>query len=122
MIGASWRGLALAAALTLACGPQAMAHAVIKHASPAEGAVLAVAPQEASITFNEKVEAMFTSATLKNAAGATVSKTKAVIDPADAATVRLPLPALASGKYTIHWKTVGSDGHRRTGEIRFSVK
>ena len=122
MMGASWRDLALAATLALACGAPAMAHAVIKQSSPAEGAVLAASPKHITLTFNEKVEGMFTAATVSNAAGATVSKKKAMIDPADEATVRLPLPPLASGKYTVKWHAVGSDGHRRTGQIRFSIQ
>jgi hypothetical protein len=122
MMRLPWRDLAVAAALALACSARAMAHAMIKQSSPAQDAVLAGAPKEVTLTFNEKVEAMFTSAKVVNAAGSAVSKSKAVVDPADGATVRLPLPALAAGKYTVKWQAVGSDGHRRNGEIRFSVK
>ncbi|MES2900343.1 MAG: copper homeostasis periplasmic binding protein CopC [Pseudomonadota bacterium] len=119
---ASWRSTFPAALLAFACAGQAMAHAVIKTSVPAQGAVLAAAPKEVTISFNEKVEAMFTSASVKNAAGATVSTHKAAIDPADPTMLRLPLPALSAGQYTVKWHAVGSDGHRRNGEIRFSVK
>lgn len=100
----------------------ALAHAVVKQSVPAQGAILAAAPKEVRITFNEKVEKMFTAATLKNAAGATVGTAKAALDPADPATLRLPLPALKAGKYSVHWSAVGGDGHRRTGELRFTIK
>lgn len=101
--------------------PAAMAHAVIKQSVPAHGARLAVAPTEVTITFNEKVEKMFTSATLKTAAGATIATGKAMIDPANPAMLRLPLPALQPGAYVVKWNAVGRDGHRRTGDIGFSV-
>lgn len=99
----------------------ALAHAVVKQSVPAQGAVLRAAPPEVRITFNEKVEKMFTTATVKNAAGATVSSARAALDPADPSTLRLPLPALKAGKYSVHWTAVGGDGHRRTGQLRFTI-
>lgn len=118
----SWRAALLAAIVTGAAAGPVAAHAVVRLSEPAQGAVLNASPKEIRIAFNEKVEAMFTSATLKNAAGATVTKDKARLDPADAAVLRLPVPVLAPGKYTVKWNAVGSDGHRRTGEIHFAVK
>lgn len=109
-------------ALVAVPASSALAHAVVKQSVPAQGAVLAAAPKEVRITFNEKVEKMFAAATLKNAAGATVSTAKAALDPADPAILRLPLPVLKAGKYSVHWTAVGGDGHRRTGELRFTVK
>jgi methionine-rich copper-binding protein CopC len=113
------RTLVLLAAAVVSSG--ATAHAVIKQSTPANGAKLAVAPKEVTITFNEKVEKMFTGATLKTAAGATIATDKASIDPANPATLRLALPALQSGAYVVKWTAVGHDGHRRTGDIGFTV-
>ena len=111
----------LGAVLLSACTSAAFAHAVVRHSSPAQGAALAASPKEVTITFNEKVEKLFTSATLKDAAGAKVGSAKAKIDAADPATLRLAVPALKPGKYVISWTAVGHDGHRLTGNIRFSV-
>ena len=99
----------------------AMAHAVVKHSEPAHGARLAAAPREAVITFNEKVEKMFTTASLKSGAGAAIATAKARVDPADPTTLRLALPALQSGAYVVKWTAVGHDGHRLSGTIGFSV-
>lgn len=104
------------------CSSAAMAHAVVKQSVPAPGATLAVAPKEVVVTFNEKVEKMFTNATLATGAGATIATTKAAIDPANPAILRLPLPALKPGAYVVKWTAVGNDGHRRTGDIGFTVK
>lgn len=112
----------LAGAASVLVAGQALAHAVIRQSVPAQGAVVTAPPKEVTITFNEKVEAMFTTATLKNAAGATVSREKARLDARDATMLRLPLPQLPAGSYTVKWNAVGSDGHRRTGDIHFSVK
>ena len=113
------RTLLLLAAVSV--GSAAMAHAVVKHAEPAQGARLAAAPKEAVITFNEKVEKMFTSATLKTGAGAAIATAKARVDPADPTTLRLALPALQSGAYVVKWTAVGHDGHRLSGTIGFSI-
>ncbi|UUZ53918.1 copper resistance protein CopC [Massilia sp. H-1] len=90
----------------------ALAHAVVKQSVPAKGAVLAAAPKEIVITFNEKVEKLFSTATLKTGAGETVPTDKASVDAANPAVLRLPVPVLTSGKYVVHWTAVGHDGHR----------
>lgn len=117
----SWRNAAAGALLSLA-GGAAFAHALVTASSPANGAVLAAAPAEVSITFNEKVEKLFSKATLNDARGSTVSTAKARVDQANPAVLRLALPALAPGKYVVKWTAVGVDGHRRAGDIAFSIK
>ena len=100
----------------------AMAHAIVTKSVPAQDAALAAAPTEVAITFNEKVEKLFSTAKLMNATGAPIATPKARIDPANPAQLRLAVPTLAAGKYVVKWTAVGSDGHRRTGDIRFTVK
>jgi len=113
---------AITALLLSLAASAAMAHADIKQSVPAQGAVLKAPIQEVSITFNEKVEAMFTSATLSTDIGVAVQTGKAALDPANPTILRMAVPVLASGKYVIKWNAVGHDGHRRTGMIRFSVR
>lgn len=113
------RALCLLAA-TMGCSV-AMAHAVVKQSSPPHGARLSVAPAQVTIVFNEKIEPMFSAATLQNGIGATIPTQKASIDPSNPALLRLPMPALAPGPYAVKWSTVGIDGHRRTGKIAFTL-
>ncbi|MES2019080.1 MAG: copper resistance CopC family protein [Pseudomonadota bacterium] len=113
------RILMLVAAAAFSTG--AMAHAVVKQSVPAEGARLTAAPKEVTITFNEKVEKMFTSAVLKTAAGVAIDTAKATRDAANPAVLHLPLPALPAGAYVVTWTAVGQDGHRQSGHIGFSV-
>ena len=35
---------------------------------------------------------------------------------------RIPLPELASGRYTFAWRVMSKDGHAMTGELAFAVK
>jgi methionine-rich copper-binding protein CopC len=116
---------ALVLAATLAAGAlfssQALAHASLTAAEPAAGATVA-APKEIALTFNEKVEAAFSSITLVDAGGKPVALGKAKVDGANPAVLRLSLPALAPGAYTVGWAAAGRDGHRRKGEFTFTVK
>jgi methionine-rich copper-binding protein CopC len=36
--------------------------------------------------------------------------------------MKLAVPTLAPGKYTVQYTAVGHDGHRRKGEYSFTVK
>lgn len=117
---------ALVVGTTLAAGAlfssQALAHASLTASEPAAGATVASAPKEIALTFNEKVEAAFSSITLADDGGMPVAVGKAKVDGANPAVLRLSLPTLAPGAYTVGWAAAGRDGHRRKGEFTFTVK
>jgi len=102
--------------------PLAAAHAVLKASNPAPGAVLASAPAELALTFNENIEPAFSKVTVLAADGRNAAPGKATVDGANPALVRLTLPALAASEYTVKWAVAGRDGHRPTGEFKFTVK
>ena len=102
--------------------PLAMAHAKLTASNPTPGAVLAAAPSEITLTFNEKVEQAFSTVTLTYTDGKVVETEKAKVDAANPAIVRLQTKGLTTGTYTVKWAVAGHDGHRRTGTFSFSVK
>lgn len=115
---------ALVVTATLAA-PFAAAHASLKSSDPAANAVLPVAPKAIALTFNEKVEQAFSSITLTDAGGkvlAGADQAKATVDQANPAILRLVLPQLPAGSYTVGWAVAGHDGHRRKGDFTFTVK
>ncbi|CDG83810.1 copper resistance CopC family protein [Janthinobacterium agaricidamnosum NBRC 102515 = DSM 9628] len=109
------------AAATLA-SPFAAAHASLKSASPEAGAVLAAAPRDITLTFNEKIEEAFSTMTLADAQGKAVVAEKARIDATNPAILRLEVPPLPAGAYSVTWAVAGHDGHRRKGDFKFTVK
>ena len=115
-------GLALVLASTAFFSQIAAAHASLKSSSPAPGAAVEVAPKEISLTFNEKVEEAFSAVTVKDAAGKDVATAKAKVDATDGVTLHLEVPALSSGAYSVQWVAVSHDGHRRTGDFKFTVR
>jgi methionine-rich copper-binding protein CopC len=116
--------LALACVLTgaMLASPFAAAHAKLTGSEPAAGATVSPAPKALALTFNEKIEASFSSMTLKDAGGKDVASAKAHVDAASPAVLRLDVPVLTPGAYTVQWIAVGHDGHRRIGDFTFTVK
>ncbi len=108
-------------AATLA-SPFASAHASLKSSDPEAGATLATAPKEITLTFNEKVEAAFSTITIADSQGKAVAAEKAKVDATNPAILRLAVPTLPLGSYTVSWAVAGHDGHRRKGGFKFSVK
>ncbi|KQX01370.1 copper resistance protein CopC [Massilia sp. Root418] len=112
---------AVMAGATLA-SPIASAHATLKSSTPEAGAVLEAPPKEVALTFNEKVEQAFSSIAVADSQGRAVSAGPAQVDAANPAILRLAVPALVAGTYTVTWAVAGRDGHRRKGEFKFTVK
>jgi methionine-rich copper-binding protein CopC len=108
--------LAVAAVLR---APPAAAHAFLDHADPRVGSTVA-APAAVTLTFTEPVEEAFSHVELLDAGGNKVD-TAALEHPAPA-TLRVSVPALAPGEYTVRWAVVSVDTHPTEGKFTFSVK
>lgn len=114
------QAFALACCCLFAAG-QAQAHAHPKAMMPAEDAVIA-APAAISITFTEALEGAFSALTVVDSTGHAVATGKAELDEATRSTLRLAVPALSPGLYTVKWVAVSRDGHRTNGSYNFTVK
>jgi methionine-rich copper-binding protein CopC len=102
--------------------PLAIAHATLKNSQPIANAVLEKAPPDIQLTFNEKVEAAFSSIVVQDGGGKDIEAGKAQVDAANPVLLKLDLPALGTGSYSVRWVAVGPDGHRRSGQFGFTVK
>ncbi|SEA90093.1 CopD family protein [Rubrimonas cliftonensis] len=103
-------------ALLLGLAPAALAHAQLRAATPVAGAVLAAAPAEVRLQFNEPVAAL----TFR-----WVSPDGRLSEPAVAVqgdTVRvIPPPDAARGTHLLSWRVTSADGHPVGGTHLFSV-
>jgi len=110
---------ALFAAL-IAIGGRADAHAVLERSVPAPGERLETAPTEIRLEFNEPVDAsvgfvrVLDSRSAKAADGAPEA-----LD--GGRTLRLALPRLGEGLYTVTYRVLSSDGHVVAGSLVFVV-
>lgn len=116
--------LAIVASLALAMGSStALAHALLKKATPAVGGTVSASPSEIRINFSEGVEPRFSGIALASEAGASVPLGKSSVDPADKSTLITPVPqALKPGVYTVTWHAVAVDTHKTQGSFQFTVR
>ena len=112
----------IALILWLATPATTFAHASILRSVPATGAVLESAPAEVVLEFTEEVEPSSVHLQLLSAAGDVLSPEPPVIDPAAPKTMRLTLPPLENGAYSLYWRVQSQvDWHITNGTIAFAV-
>ena len=99
----------------------AFAHAHLVRATPAEGGAVNEAPAEVTLKFNERLEPKFSSAAIRDSAGKQVDKADAHVDKADRTVVRVSLPPLEPGVYTVEWRVMSADSHKVNGNFTFKV-
>ena len=110
---------AAAYAVLLSISP-AQAHATLIGTDPEEGAVLEVAPETITFTFDEGVSLPPDGVTVYDAKGkevtseATASGTEMQVALAEAS-------SLGDGTYVVAWRAVSADGHPISGSLTFAV-
>ncbi|MQS38094.1 copper resistance CopC/CopD family protein [Streptomyces katsurahamanus] len=114
-------GTALGALLASA-GPAA-AHAALTGSDPKDGAVVATAPTEVTLTFSEQIAMGKDSIRVLDPSGERADKST-VRDLSQGGTVGYGVdlrPDLPDGTYTVAWQAVSADSHPISGAFTFSV-
>jgi methionine-rich copper-binding protein CopC len=70
---------------------------------------------------NEPLEIAFSTLTVLDASGRRVDRADAHLDAGDKTLLRVSLPPLAPGVYTVRWRAVSIDTHVTQGEFVFRV-
>jgi copper transport protein len=113
---------ALVAGAVLAVPASAAAHSALLRSDPADGARLDEAPAEVLLEFSEPPDPDLSRVELFDAEGDRLDVGEPTPDPADAAVVRVSLPQLDDGVYTVSWRALSAvDGHVTTGAFSFGV-
>ena len=100
----------------------AFGHGKLEQSAPPADAVLAAAPKQISLRFNEALETSFSKISVSPAGNASAIASGGAADASDARSLVLPLPALSSGEYQVHWSVMTHDGHKSRGDYRFRIK
>jgi copper transport protein len=112
----------LAGLWLLASGTTSQAHAVLRSSDPADGASLARAPRQVTLTFTERPEPRLSTVQVLDADGRPVQAGKAGPVAGQPFQLQVPLGALPDGTYTVAWRTVSrDDGHVTGGSFAFGV-
>jgi copper transport protein len=104
--------------LVFAAAP-ASAHATLISTTPANGEHLSVAPREVVFRFSEAITPARDGFTVLDDQGRSVGSVAAVAGGSD--TLRMPLPGLRDGAYSVTWRVVSADSHPVHGALVFSV-
>ncbi len=103
--------------LCLALWPlQALAHAQLRGSDPAEGTVVAAAPEALTLTFNEAVVPLVLRLI---APDGTPTELEGMAQ--DTAVVVEPPEGLGQGTWLLSWRVVSSDGHPVGGTLTFHI-
>ena len=114
-------GAVMAMAMGLPVTP-ALAHALLVKAEPPRRAVLTEAPAQIRLWFNEEIESAYSSLVVLDAEKHPVTEVKLHLAPSDPKSIVLPLPDLASGKYSVKFRVLSVDGHVVEASFDFTVK
>jgi copper transport protein len=102
----------------VSAGP-AYAHATLLGTDPPDGSVLPTAPNQITLTFNERVELRPGAVRLLDAAGNDLAAGSRAVDTRVVVTV--PSAARADGSYIVNWRVISVDTHPVAGAFTFSV-
>jgi copper resistance protein C len=114
-------GTAMAMAMCVHAAP-AVAHSMLVKAEPPRRAVLAQAPVQVQLWFNEEIEGDYASLVVFDAEKHPVTEIKPKLAPDDRKSIVLPLPKLAPGKYSVKFRVLSVDGHVVESYFDFTVK
>ena len=112
----------VAASALLALAVSATAHSALLRTEPADGARLEESPAEVVLVFSEAPDPELSRVTVFDASGQQVDHQPPAADANDATTLRVALPALDDGVYSVSWQALSSvDGHVTAGAFAFAV-
>jgi copper resistance protein C len=117
--------LTLVAGLVVAMGAApspAGAHAALVAASPARRATVPEPPRHVELTFSERLEGAYARLTVENAGGTRVDRGDAALASADGRRLRVSLPPLEPGTYTVRFRVLSVDGHVIESSFVFTVR
>ena len=112
---------ALALAVLLVAPAAVGAHAFLDHADPAVGSTVPKSPATIHLWFTQQLEPAFSSVTVTDKSGASVSNGASVIDPSNSSELDVNLNQLPAGTYTVKWRVLSVDTHTTEGDFKFRV-
>ena len=123
--GHALRHVVVGAVLALVLGvpvTPALAHAALVKTEPPRRALLAKAPAEVRLWFNEDIESAYASLVVLDPGKHPVTEVTPHLAPGDQKSLVLPLPELTPGKYSVKFRVLSLDGHVIQSSFDFTVK
>jgi hypothetical protein len=112
----------LLAALALLISFTASAHTRMERSMPAADSLVSVSPPRITLWFSERLEPAFSKVRVLDAADQPVDKDDTQVSEDDGKQITVSVPALAPGKYRVHWRVLSVDSHVNEGDFTFDVQ
>lgn len=93
------------------------AHAHLEKSTPANGSTLSAAPAFLEMRFSEAARLTALWIQRDREAKQAIKELPAAADE----TLRIALPALAPGVYSLTWRVLAADGHVSSGAVHFTI-
>jgi methionine-rich copper-binding protein CopC len=118
------RGMVGAAMVMVMCvhAAPALAHSMLIKAEPPRRAVLATAPTQVQLWFNEEIESAYATLVVLDTGKNPVTGVKPQLASDNQKSIVLPLPELTPGKYSVKFRVLSLDGHVIQSSFDFTVK
>jgi hypothetical protein len=113
--------LGLALIVLLGGSGGATAHAFLERADPRVGSTVRTPPAQVRLWFTGDLEPAFSTVQVINETGRRVDREDSRVDPATLTLLRISLPSLPPGAYTVIWRVLSVDSHVTQGEFTFRV-
>src|SRR5260370_30189410 len=97
------------------------AHAALSRSDPAPDAILDQPPPEVLAWFSQALTSD-SHLTVFDSQFRTVNAAESSVDPGDGTLMRVKVPQLEPGRYTVNWKANSIDGHQSSGSYDFFVR
>jgi methionine-rich copper-binding protein CopC len=116
------RKLFLALVAWVLCVGLALAHSGLQRAEPPVESTLKRSPKELKLYFSERLEPAYSRARVEDGQGARVDRDDSRVDRSNPLLLRVTLPPLAPGTYTVIWRVLSVDSHITEGRFMFRVE
>ena len=107
--------------LALAVVSTVAAHGVLERTDPRGGSTLKAAPSHISLLFTGAIEPAYSRVQVLNDSGRRVDLGDTTVDASNRGLLRVSLPALPAGRYTVAWRVLSIDSHVTEGEFTFRI-
>ena len=116
------RGLFLALVAWVLGVGLALAHSGLERAEPPVESTLKRPPKELKLYFSERLEPAYSRVRVEDGQGARVDRDDSRVDRSNPLLLRVTLPPLAPGTYTVIWRVLSVASHITEGRFTFRVE
>ena len=116
------RWLALLLVGSVLSADVALGHSGLQRAEPPIDSTLKRPPTEVRLYFTERLEPAYSTVRVEDGQGARVDHDDSHVDRTSPLLMRVTLPPLASGTYTVIWRVLSVDWHITEGRFTFRVE